>query len=348
MRKTFRLRFAASRSNNRKSKIKNLKWLGLSLIAFVLVAAVVVVDAQQQVKVPRIGILTLGVASAAPTFEAFRQGLRELGYIEGKDILIEYRYAEGKTDRLSNLAAELVRLKVDIIVTESGRAAEAAKHATQTTPIVMAIVGDPVGIGLVASLARPGGNVTGLTVLAPELSGKRLELLKEAAPKTTSVAVIWNAANPSAAGFLQETKATAKSLGLQLQPVEVRRQDDLDAAFKAVTSARPSAFITLADGMLLGNRTRIVEFTAKNRLPAIFPDGEFADAGGLMAYGPNLGSNFRRAAIYVDKILKGAKPADLPVEQPTKFELVINQKTAQQIGLTIPPNVLARADRVIK
>jgi putative ABC transport system substrate-binding protein len=306
------------------------------------------VHAQQSAKVPRIGVLTLGVASSTPTFEAFRQGLRDLGYVEGKNILIEYRYAEGKSDRLSNLAAELVRLKVDVIVTESSRAAEAAKHATQTTPIVMAIAGDPVGIGLVASLARPSGNVTGLTVLAPELSGKRLELLKEAAPKTISVAVIWNATNPGATGFLRETKAAAQSLGLQLQPVEVQSQDDLDAAFKAVTSTRPSALITLADGMLLNNRTRIVEFAAKNRLPTIFPDGEFADAGGLMAYGPNLGSNFRRAASYVDRILKGTKPANLPVEQPTKFELVINLKAAKQIGLTIPQSVLYRADKVIK
>jgi putative ABC transport system substrate-binding protein len=318
------------------------------LLTTVLLTTAPLAEAQQAAKVPRIGILTLGVASSTPIFEAFRQGLRELGYVEGKNILIEYRYAEGKSDRLPNLAGELVSLKVDVIVTEGIGAAFAAKHATQTIPIVMGIAGDPVGAGLVASLARPGGNLTGLTLLAPELSGKRLELLKEAAPKTTSVAVISSAANPAHAGYLRETKAAAQSLSVALRIVEVRSQDDLDMVFKAVTSARPSALITLADGMLLNNRTRIVEFAAKSRLPAIFPDGEFAEVGGLMAYGPSLAANFRRAATYVDKILKGTKPAELPVEQPKKFELIINLKAAKQIGLTIPPNVLVRADKVIK
>jgi putative ABC transport system substrate-binding protein len=318
------------------------------LLTTVLLTTAPLAEAQQAAKVPRIGILTLGVASSTPIFEAFRQGLRELGYVEGKNILIEYRYAEGKSDRLPNLAGELVSLKVDVIVTEGIGAAFAAKHASQTIPIVMGIAGDPVGAGLVASLARPGGNLTGLTLLAPELSGKRLELLKEAAPKTTSVAVISSAANPAHAGYLRETKAAAQSLSVALRIVEVRSQDDLDMVFKAVTSARPSALITLADGMLLNNRTRIVEFAAKSRLPAIFPDGEFAEVGGLMAYGPSLAANFRRAATYVDKILKGTKPAELPVEQPKKFELIINLKAAKQIGLTIPPNVLVRADKVIK
>ncbi len=304
--------------------------------------------AQQPAKVPRIGILTLAVASSTPLFEAFRQGLREHGYVEGQNIAFEYRFAQGRADRLPTMAAELVSMKVDVIVTESVAAALAAKRATQTISIVMAISGDPVGAGLVASLPRPGGNVTGLSLLAPELSGKRLQLLTGAAPRTTRVAVIWNPVSPASAGYLRETEAAARSLGLQLQPVEVRSPTDLDAAFKAVARARPSALITLADGMLADNRTRIVEFAVKRRLPGIFPHREWADAGGLMAYGPSFASNFRHAAIYVDKILKGAKPADLPVEQATRFELVVNLKTAKALGLTIPQTILIRADQVIQ
>ena len=268
--------------------------------------------------------------------------------MEGRNIALEYRFAQGRPDGLSALAAELVRMKVDVIVIEGGQAALAAKHATQTIPIVMAVIDDPVKAGLVASLARPGGNVTGLTLFASELSGKRLQLLKEVVPRSTLVAVIRNVTHPNAADLWGETEAAARSLDLRLQSVEVRSPADLGGAFKAVTSARPSAFITLADGMLFYNRTRIVEFAAQSQLPAIYPDREFAKAGGLMAYGPSLASNFRRAATYVDKILKGAKPADLPVEQPTKFELVINAKTAKALGLTIPLAVLARADEVIQ
>jgi putative ABC transport system substrate-binding protein len=303
--------------------------------------------AQQPAKVPRIGILTLA-PSMAPTFEAFRQGLRELGYVEGQNVALEYRFAQGRADRLPALAAELVQMKVEVIVIQSTQAALAAKQATQTIPIVMAQGGDPVAAGLVASLARPGGNVTGLSLQLSELSGKRLQLLKEVAPKSTLVAVIRNVTHPNAAGFWEETEAAARSLNLRLQSVEVRSPADLDAAFKAVARARPSALITIADNMLVDNRTRVVQFAAKSRLPAIYPDREFAEAGGLMTYGPSTASNWRRAATFVDKILKGAKPADLPVEQPTRFELVVNLKTAKALGLTIPPSILVRADQVIQ
>jgi len=319
----------------------------IAALAVALLAAPLGAGAQTA-KLPRIGILTLAVASSTPVFEGFRQGLRDLGWVEGRNIALEYRFAQGRPDGLPALAAELVRLKVDVIVIEGGQAALAAKHATQTIPIVMAVIDDPVKAGLVASLARPGGNVTGLTLFASELSGKRLQLLKEVVPRSTLVAVIRNVTHPNAADLWGETEAAARSLDLRLQSVEVRSPADLGGAFKAVTSARPSAFITLADGMLFYNRTRIGDFAAQSQLPAIYPDREFAKAGGLMAYGPSLASNFRRAATYVDKILKGAKPADLPVEQPTKFELVINAKTAKALGLTIPLAVLARADEVIQ
>jgi len=322
------------------------RWL-VFLVTLALLAAPLAAEAQT-VELPRIGILTLAVASSTPVFEGFRQGLRDLGWVEGRNIALEYRFAQGRPDGLPSLAAELVRMKVDVIVIEGGQAALAAKHATQTIPIVMAVIDDPVKAGLVASLARPGGNVTGLTLFASELSRKRLQLLKEVVPKSTLVAVIRNLAHPNAADLWGETEAAAQSLDLRLRSIEVRSPADLGGAFKAVTSARPSAFITLADGMLLNNRTRIVEFAAKSQLPAIYPDREFAEAGGLIAYGPSLASSFRRAATYVDKILKGAKPADLPVEQPTKFELVINLMTAKALGLTIPPSLLARADEVIE
>jgi putative ABC transport system substrate-binding protein len=314
--------------------------LGALLLAFSFPA-----EAQQAGKIPRIGFLSV----APPIDPAFLEGLRHLGYVDRKNIVIEYRSADGKLERLPKLAAELVDLKVEVIVTRGTPAASAAKQATHVIPIVMAISGgDLVKLGLVTSLSRPGGNVTGLTLQAPELSGKRLELLKEAAPKTTSVAVIWNASSPANAGFFRETEDAARSLGLQLQSIEVRSPIDLAAAFKIVDRARPDALITLADGMLFDNRARIVQFAAKSQIPAMFPDRGFAEAGGLMVYGPDLAWTSRRAAWYVDRILKGAKPADLPIEQPTEFELVINLKTAKQIGITIPPSVLARADKVIK
>jgi putative tryptophan/tyrosine transport system substrate-binding protein len=318
--------------------------LALSLLVMSLAVA-----AQPSAHVPRIGLLsvlspTIGESKA----DSFRQGLRELGYIEGQNILLESRWAEGHRERLAELAADLVRLKVAVIVTESTQSALAAKQATDTIPIVMTTSGNPVVDGLVASLARPGGTVTGLTMFTPELSSTRLRLLKEAAPQTLLVAVLWNAANPGLAGPLEETKAAAQALGLQLQSVEVRTPSDFAMAFEAMASTRPSALITLADGMFLDNRARIVAFAAKSRLPAIFPDRDFAEAGGLMTYGPNLAANFRRAAAFVDKILKGTKPADLPVERPMTFELVINLKTAKALGLTIPPTLLFQADEVIQ
>jgi putative tryptophan/tyrosine transport system substrate-binding protein len=318
----------------------------LALGRFVVSLAVA---AQPSAHVPRIGLLSVfSPAIGEAKAESFRQGLRELGYIEGQNILLESRWAEGHRERLADLAADLVRLQVDIIVTESTVSALAAKQATDTIPIVMTTSGNPVAEGLVASLARPGGLVTGLTMFTPELSGTRLQLLKEVAPQTLLVAVLLNAANPAHAGPLEETKATAQSLGLQLQSVEVRAPSDLDRAFEAMASTRPSALITLPDGMLMDNRARIVAFAAKSWLPAIFPDRDFAEAGGLMTYGPNLAANFRRAAAFVDKILKGAKPADLPVERPMTFELVLNLKTAEALDLTIPPTLLFQADEVIR
>ena len=301
-------------------------------------------EAQQVGKVPRIGMLMPG-SSAFPTsarYDSFRQGLRELGYIEGKNIFIEIRYAEGKQDQLSDFATELVKLKVDVIVTATTPGVLAVKNATSAIPIVFCAVADPVRAGLVSSLARPGENITGLSMLNPELGGKRLELLKETFPKITKVAYF---RDPSSASAIQES---ARALGLQLQSLDVRSAKDFDGAFGAALKERAQALTTTAGPVISINQQRIVAFAAKNRLPAIYPYSEIIDAGGLMFYGVNLSDLFRRAATYVDKILKGAKPADLPVEQPTKFEFVINLKTAKQIGLTIPPNVLARADKVIK
>jgi putative ABC transport system substrate-binding protein len=314
-----------------------------------LLAAPLAVEAQPSAHVPRIGLLSIFAPAVGQSkAENFREGLREVGYMEGKNILIETRWAEGHRERFAELAADLVRMQVAVLVTDTTPVTLAAMQATHTIPIVIITSGDPVEAGLVASLARPGGNVTGLTFQAPALSGKRLELLKEAAPQTTLVAVLWNAANPSHVSFLRETEAAARALGLQLHAVEVRSPADLDRAFEAIARTRPSALITLADGMLVDNRTRIVAFAAQSRLPAVFPDRDFAEAGGLMTYGPNLAANFRRAAYYVDRILKGAKPADLPVEQPMKLELVLNLKTAQALGLTIPPTLLFQADEVIR
>jgi len=304
--------------------------------------------AQNPAKVPRIGYLSAGPSGPSPNIEVFRQGLRALGYVEGQTITIEYRYAAGRDDRLADLAAELVRLKVELIVTDSSPAARAAKQASKTIPIVMSASGDPIGTGLIASLARPGGNITGLTHLSPELSGKRLELLKETFPKASRVAVLWNGANPDKASDFRETEAAARAFGVQLQSLEVRTANDFDKAFVAATSKRAQALITLSDPLTGSHGRRILDFTLKNRLPAMYGEKGFVEAGGLMAYGHIPAELHRRAATYVDKILKGTKPAELPVEQPTKFEFIINLKAAKQIGLTIPPNVLVRADRVIK
>jgi len=280
--------------------------------------------------------------------EALREGLHDLGYVEGKNIVIEYRYAEGNEDRLPDLATNLVGLKVDTIIVGGGNAALAAKKATKTLPIVMAAVSDPVGTGLVASLARPGGNVTGSTLINPDLSGKRLELLKETIPRLTHLAVLIHGGNPAAALMLKETETAAQALALQLQILEVRGSDDLENAFGVAKKDRSEAINVLSSGFFGVQREKIVELVTRTRLPAMYFDREFVDSGGLMSYGANLAELFRRAATYVDKILKGAKPNDLSVEQPTKFELIINLKAAKQIGLTIPPNVLARADKVIR
>jgi ABC-type uncharacterized transport system substrate-binding protein len=306
-------------------------------------------EAQQPKKVPRIGYLgATSASSESLRHEAFRQGLREVGYIEGQNITIEYRYAEGKLDRLPALAAELVGLKVDVIVTGGRTATHTAKEATVTIPIVMGQDPDPVGNGFIASLARPGGNITGLSTLAPELSGKQLELLKETVPRLSRVAVFGTSTTPSNAQASRETQIAAGAFGVQLQYLDVLSPNDIETVFREARKERAGAVLMLPSPVLLAQRTQIVALTVKSRLPAIYFATEFVDVGGLMTYSVSFSDLFRRAATYVDKILKGAKPADLPVEQPTKFELVINLKTAKQIGLTIPPNVLARADKVIK
>jgi putative ABC transport system substrate-binding protein len=337
-----------SHSDNRKSKIKNRKWLGLSVMAFLLVVVGAVAQAQQPTKVPRIGYLAGRESSAR--IAAFRLGLRDLGYVEGLHIIIEYRFAEGKLDRLPELAAELVRLKVDILAAESVQAALAAKNATTTIPIVMVNVGtDPVESGLVDSLARPSGNITGFTNLAVELAGKRLELLKEAAPKIRRVAVLYDPANQ---GNVMEVKdilpMAARALGLTIQSWELRDADDFEKVFAALGKKRPDGIFVAGGPLMNDNEKRTAGFALKSRLPSTYVRKEAVDAGGLMSYDSDRADQYRRAAAYVDKILKGAKPADLPVERPTKFELVINFKTAKQIGLTIPPNVLARATRIIR
>jgi len=319
------------------------------LLATVFLPAGFLAQAQQAKKVPRIGLLSPFSPSATALWhEAFRQGLRDLGWVEGKNISIEYRYAEGRNDRLPDLVADLVRLKVDIIVAAVNTDALAAKKATKTIPIVVASAGDPVALGLVESLARPGGNITGLSQVAPELAGKRLELLKEIVPKLSRVAVLWNPQGTTSPLSWKEIQLPAPELGIQLHSLEARSPNDFDKAFEDATRARAGAVAIMPDPLFAGNLKRIADLAAKNRLPSIFHLREFVDSGGLVAYGVDRPDQFRRAATYVDKILKGRKPADLPVEQPTKFELVINLKTAKQIGLTIPPNVLARADKVIK
>jgi putative ABC transport system substrate-binding protein len=308
-----------------------------------------VVAAQSPVKAARIGVLADGAASTQDVrWEAFRQGLNELGYVEGRNIVIEYRYAEGKPERLPALAAELVRLNVDLILTAGDHGVGAAKQASQTIPIVVAQIGDLVGPGYVASLARPGGNITGLTTFGPELSAKRLELLKTAFPKVSRVAILWNPNNPNNVAGLKEYEVAARALTMQLLPLDVRSADDFEGAFLAALRARADALIAVADAVLVTHRARIVDFAAKNRLPAMYGLEAYVGAGGLMHYGPNVTDMYRRAATYVDKILKGAKPGDLPVEQPTKLEFVINLKTAKALGLTIPQSILSRADRVFE
>jgi ABC-type uncharacterized transport system substrate-binding protein len=318
------------------------------LVAVVLLAVAITAEAQQPKKVPRIGILGAAFPSTNPArIEAFRQGLRELGYVEGKNIVIEWRYAEGKLDRLPALAAELVRLKVDIIVTAGPPPTRSAKQATSTVPIVMALDDDPVGSGFAASLARPGGNITGLATLDPELSGKQLELLREIVPKLSRVGVLGDVTRPGTPQALREINVAAGAFGVQVQYLEVRGPKDIETAFRAAGKERADAALVLPS-YLISQRRQVTDLAVKSRLPVIYPRPEYVEDGGLVFYGASITDLYRRAATYVDKILKGAKPADLPIEQPKKFELIINLKAAKQIGLTIPPNVLARADKVIK
>ena len=319
------------------------------VLAIGILAAVHIAEAQQAGKVYRIGLLSSSSPSLhASRLDALRQGLRELGYVERQNITLEYRYAEGKLDRLSKLAAELVRLNVDVIVVGGTRVTAAAKQATSTIPIVVAGAGDLVRAGLVASLTYPGGNVTGVSSLSPDLNGKRLELVKEVVPKAIRVAALLNPDNPGYGPTLKEIEVAVQALGMTLQSLAVRNPNDFESAFGVAAKGRTDVLFVMADALFNSYLTRIVELAAKNRLPAMYDRNDFVEAGGLMSYGVNRADLYRRAAYYVDKILNGAKPADLPVEQPTKFELVINLKTAKQIGLTIPADVLVRADRVIK
>ena len=323
--------------------------LGTICLLITVLLITVLVAAQQSAKVFRIGFLASGLrAAAGRRVELFQQGLRDLGYVDGKNIVIEYRYADGKLEALAELAAERVRLKVDLIVTDTSVAIDAVKNATQTIPVVFTLATDPVQDRQVASLAKPGGNLTGFSILAPELNGKRLELLKEAFPKITQVARITRGASRQAEQRIKVDEVVAKGLGLQLHTILVKGADDLEGAFEGAIRAGAQALIFPPSVFLSTNRTKFINLTAKIRLPAIYPSTPFAEAGGLMSYGPDQIDNYRRAATYVDKILKGTKPADLPVQQPKKFEFIVNLKTAKQIGLTIPPNVLVRAEKVIR
>jgi putative tryptophan/tyrosine transport system substrate-binding protein len=324
---------------------KRIIGFALSALLFGLCASA---EAQQPGKAPRIAFIA-GTGPEGPNVESFRRGLREFGYIEGKNIVVEYRYLGGQVDQISSVVAELLQLKVDILVSPVVPVIHAAKQATKTTPIVMAILEDPVANGFVDSLARPGGNITGLTLITRELSGKRLELFKEIIPTISRVGVLSVVGSTSSANALKEYENAARAQKLVFQPLEVRRPNpDLDAAFRAAVKGRVNAIITVRSALITSNRHQIANLAIKNRLPSMSEGIEFVEAGGLVSYATNSAESFRRAAYYVDRILKGAKPADLPVEQPMKFEFVINLKTAKQIGVTIPPNVLARADKVIR
>ena len=334
------------KAGNSRRALGNTKVFGFAL-STILFALCVFAEAQQPKKIPRLGFLS--PTSDDSRVEAFRQGLRELGYVEGQNIAIEYRWADGKFDRLPDLALELVRLKVDVVVAVVTQASLAAKMATGTIPVVMIGVSDPVGSGLVVSLARPGANITGTSSMTAEIIGKQLELIKETLPKISRVAALWNPANPIFQAIQRrETEVAARALGMQLQFVEARAPDEIDRAFARVAKERMRALLVLNDPVFTAQRKQIADLSAKHRFPTVSGTREYTEVGGLMAYGPSFPDMYRRAAYYVDRILKGTKPADLPVEQPMKFELIINLKTAKQIGLTIPPNVLARADKVIR
>jgi putative ABC transport system substrate-binding protein len=325
--------------------MKKLFWL----LTAILLASVHRAEAQQPTQVPSIAYLSSGQGFvSSERRQAFRQGLRELGYVEEKNLIVEYRYAEGNSERLAALAAELVRLKIDVIVTSGPPGTRAAKKATTTVPIVMAHDPDPLGSGFIASLARPGGNITGLSSLVAQLGGKRLELLRELIPKLSRVAVLGTSTNPSNVQMATEIEVAARPIGIRIQFVDVQDSKEIEGGFRAATKAHAEALFVLGNPVLNAHRTEVADLAVKSRLPAVYGQPDLMAAGGLMFYGASITEMFRRAAIYVDKILKGAKPADLPVEQPTKFELIINLKTAKQIGLIIPPNVLARADKVIR
>jgi putative tryptophan/tyrosine transport system substrate-binding protein len=327
-----------------------MKKAGLSsiLIGVTLLTVAVIVEAQPQAKVSKIGWLSGRPASNSIGQEVLVRMLRDLGYVEGKNIAFEYRYANNKLDRFPALADELVRLKVDVLLTPGTPGALALKNATKTIPIVFADVTDPVAAGLVDSLARPGGNITGFSSIEAVLAGKRLELLKEAVHKISRVAVLWNPRDPSSAQQWKESQLAARELGLQLHSMEVSSADQFESVFKEANQVRSSALFVVSSALAFYNQNRIADLAIKNRLPAIYTRGDFVDSGGLISYGPDQAERFRRVAAMVDKILKGTKPADIPVEQPTKFEFIINLKAAKQIGLTIPPNVLVRADKVLK
>lgn len=323
---------------------------GIVTLILSLLMAPLTSTAQPAAKVPRLGLLIPGSSSDfAPRIDAFRHGLGDLGYVEGRNITIEYRFAEGQADRLPALVADLVRLQVDVMVIDGTVAIQAAQHATTTIPIVMAVGGgDPVGVGLVASLARPGGNITGLSMMLPEVSGKRLEFLQEAVPTLSRVAVLWNPDVRGSTFAFKETQTAAHALGLQLQSLGVRSPDEFAQAFAAMTREHADALVVLSNELFFGHRSQLAELTLRHRLPAMFHLREYAEAGGLMAYGVDAADMYRRAATYVDKILKGAMPADLPVEQPVKFVLVINLKAAKALGITMPPSLLLLADEVIQ
>jgi putative ABC transport system substrate-binding protein len=327
-----------------------LRAIGLVVtFALVLLAAPPRADAQAPAKARRIGFL----GNTTPVLEAnlvgpFREGLRDLGYVEGQNILIEYRWAEGKYDRFPALIAELIALKVEVIVTAGTPATLAVKKATTSVPLVMIAVGDPVGTGIIPSLSRPGGNITGLTSISPELDGKRLELLREVIPNLSHIAVLWNAASPLQVVGERQTQAAAQVLRMKVLSLGVRTQEEIEDALATIVRERPGALLVLADRLFLQHRARIMAFATKHRLPGVHAYRELVEAGGLMSFGPSYAGMHKRAAYFVDRILKGTKPADLPVEQPTRFELVINLKTAKALGLTIPPSVLIRADEVIQ
>jgi len=325
-----------------------MRRIGL-VLALGLFLAPLAAEGQQPAKIPLIGYVGNSTPSLEPKLlSAFRDGLRDFGYVEGQNIRVEYRWAEGRYERFPDLIAELVRLKVDLIVAAGTPATLAAKRATNAIPIVMAVIGDALEVGVVPSLARPGSNITGLSTVVPELEGKRLELLKPALPKLSRLAVLANPANPFVAVVWRETQRAGEELRVKLQRVAVRQPEEFSNAFTAIANGRPDALVVVADRFMLTHRAQILAFATKNRLPGMFPYREFVEEGGLMAYGPSYPDMFRRSANFVDKILKGAKPADLPVEQPTKFELVINLKTTKALGLTIPQSLLLRADQVIQ